>query len=162
MSENHQPRRQRRLARIFDSSPSYFLTLCTDKRAPVLNNSQTMETVRRFAMSSAAKYGVYVNCYVLMPDHVHMIITMAPESITSLGEWVKAFKAVVSHRRFKWQAGFFDHVLRSDESRSEKWEYIRMNPVRGEFVSDPEDWPYAQQFNPFDGSDIGREGEDSC
>jgi hypothetical protein len=29
-----------------------------------------------------------------------------------------------------WQKGFFDHVLRSGESYTEKWHYIRDNPVR--------------------------------
>jgi REP element-mobilizing transposase RayT len=29
-----------------------------------------------------------------------------------------------------WQLEFFDHVLRSNESYSEKWNYVRANPVR--------------------------------
>ena len=92
--------------------------------------------------------------YMLMPDHVHLIISIAPNSDTTLGAWVKAFKAVVANRAFKWQSGFFDHVLRSDESRAEKWEYIRMNPVRAGLVRHPDDWPFAQRFNPFDGSEM--------
>jgi len=30
---------------------------------------------------------------------------------------------------------------------SEKWEYIRQNPVRAGLVSVPDDWPYQFQFN---------------
>ncbi len=41
-----------------------------------------------------------------------------------------------------WQKEFFDHILRSNESLSEKWEYIRDNPVRAELVKNVEDWPY--------------------
>ena len=42
-----------------------------------------------------------------------------------------------------WQAEFFDHVLRSGESRSEKWNYVRENPVRAGLVAKAEEWPYA-------------------
>jgi hypothetical protein len=44
-----------------------------------------------------------------------------------------------------WQRGFFDHVLRSDESYAEKWNYVRANPVRAGLVNDP-DWPYAGEI----------------
>ena len=41
-----------------------------------------------------------------------------------------------------WQKGFFDHILRGEESYSTKWEYVRENPVRAGLVTCPEDWPY--------------------
>jgi len=39
-----------------------------------------------------------------------------------------------------WQSGFFDHALRGRESYSEKWDYVRLNPVRAGLVSKPEEW----------------------
>ena len=42
-----------------------------------------------------------------------------------------------------WQEGFFDHLLRSGESYAEKWNYVRMNPVRAGLIEQSEDWPYA-------------------
>jgi len=45
-----------------------------------------------------------------------------------------------------WQRGFFDHVLRSDESYAEKWEYVRENPVRAGLVRIADEWPYAGEF----------------
>jgi hypothetical protein len=41
-----------------------------------------------------------------------------------------------------WQKGFFDHLLRSDESYSQKWEYVRENPVRAGLARSWEEWPY--------------------
>ncbi len=148
------PRRQRRLGRIFDQSPAYFLTICTEGRQWVLANYAVFMRLQSFCDDSMARYNVFVDCHVLMPDHVHLIITISPNSDTMVGAWVKAFKAVVANREFRWQPGFFDHVLRSDESRSEKWEYIRMNPVRAGLVKDPDDWPFAQRCNPFDGTEM--------
>jgi len=40
------------------------------------------------------------------------------------------------------QKGFFDHLLRSGESYSQKWEYVRDNPVRAGLVEAWEEWPY--------------------
>ncbi len=39
-----------------------------------------------------------------------------------------------------WQAEFFDHLLRSQESYGQKWEYVRQNPLRAGLVQNPEDW----------------------
>jgi REP element-mobilizing transposase RayT len=45
-----------------------------------------------------------------------------------------------------WQPGFFDHVLRNDESYTQKWKYVRENPVRAGLVSRADDWPYQGEF----------------
>jgi len=45
-----------------------------------------------------------------------------------------------------WQEGFFDHVLRSDESYAEKWNYVRQNPVRAGLVARAEEWPYQGEI----------------
>jgi hypothetical protein len=45
-----------------------------------------------------------------------------------------------------WQKGFFDHELRSSQSYSEKWCYVRDNPVRAELLKHWEEWPYVGQI----------------
>ncbi len=45
-----------------------------------------------------------------------------------------------------WKEGFFDHVLRSDESYSQKWNYVRENPARAGLVNSAEDWPYQGEI----------------
>lgn len=62
---------------------------------------------------------------------------------------MKAFKRGISQSLCEagvvgphWQKGFFDHVLRSEESYSEKWDYVRLNPIRAGLVVQAEDWPY--------------------
>ena len=45
-----------------------------------------------------------------------------------------------------WQRGFFDHVLRNDESYGNKWNYVKDNPVRAGLVSDPEKSPYSGEI----------------
>jgi putative transposase len=45
-----------------------------------------------------------------------------------------------------WQAEFFDHLLRSQKSYSQKWEYVRFNPVRAALVKVPEEWLWQGQI----------------
>jgi putative transposase len=49
-----------------------------------------------------------------------------------------------------WQRGFFDHVLRSDGSYHQKWEYVLANPVRARLVLQVGAWPYAGEVIPID------------
>jgi len=49
-----------------------------------------------------------------------------------------------------WQPGFFDHLLRRDESYAQKWNYVWHNPVRAKLVARPEDWPYQGEIHRLD------------
>ncbi len=49
-------------------------------------------------------------------------------------------------KRPLWQPGFFDHVLRNDECYSQKWDYVRENPVRAELVVRADEWPYQGEL----------------
>jgi putative transposase len=80
-----------------------------------------------------------------MPDHVHLIAWQGFGAVP-LGKWIKAMKAVAAGREIAWQTGFFDHLLRSDESEAQKWEYIRFNPVRAGLVAKAEHWPYGGEI----------------
>ncbi len=149
----HRPKRLRRLTRVWAGHDRYFLTFCVEGRRRALVGAEVHGRAQRFISDSLDRHGVWVDAYVLMPDHAHLIVTAARESI-GLGQWVKAFKAMVAQREFRWQPGYFDHVLRSDESAGEKWEYIRMNPVRAGLVEKPEDWPYSGFFDPRTGRPV--------
>jgi hypothetical protein len=98
-----------------------------------------------FLTGSPSRYGWWPTRYVLMPDHLHLLVATHPEA-ASLGVWIKALKAYVGQREFRWQTGFFDHVIRNDESEAEKWEYIRQNPIRAGLVKEASDWPYAGEL----------------
>ena len=49
-----------------------------------------------------------------------------------------------------WQPGFFDHLLRRNESYAQKWDYVWRNPVRAKLVAKPEDWPYQGEVHLID------------
>ena len=132
-----------RLGLIYVDQPLYFVTFCTLHRRALLANTE-VHTKFRIYCTRAVEYNVGVGRYVIMPNHVHLFVRGAAEF--ELGIWVRGLKraveAAVPGGDKIWQAGFFDHILRSDESYSEKWNYIFENPVRAGLVSHPEEWPY--------------------
>jgi putative transposase len=95
--------------------------------------------------------GVAVGRYVILPDHLHFFVAI-PAHVT-LGDWVGALKRVVGKtveradsRDSIWQRGFFDHLLRTAESYSQKWNYVREIPVRARLVESADAWPYAGEI----------------
>lgn len=142
-----------RLESLYTETPVYFITTCTEKRRHLLDNDATHEVFRRFC-TYARQRGALVGKYVLMPDHLHLFICIPPGDMT-LAAWMKSLKNSLSkHWRETgvdaphWQKGYFDHLIRSDESHADKWRYVRDNPLRAGLVERPEDWPYAGQILP--------------
>jgi len=45
-----------------------------------------------------------------------------------------------------WQPGFFDHLLRNDESYRQEKEYVRENPVQAGLAPESDHWPYEGEF----------------
>ncbi len=141
------PERLRRVHRLFYRVPIYYVTACTFIRRSNLNNGAVH--ARLFEFSNAGPHrGAWLGAYVLMPDHLHAFVGMNDELLT-LSEWMKSLKNALSQtlRLQKipsphWQKGFFDHILRSEESYDEKWSYVRENPVRAGLVEQWEEWPF--------------------
>ena len=107
------------------------------------------EAFRAFAIR-AEKYNVAVGRYAIMPDH-HLFVR-GDRSFT-LSSWLGGLKramcvALKSPRL--WQPGFFDHILRSDESYAKKWNYVRDNPVRAGLVETADEWPYQGEITVID------------
>jgi len=141
-----------RLPRLFANIPVFFVTACTHQRHRLLANAGLHTAFCNFA-GQAPDHGVFVGRYVLMPDHIHLFVSSAPEA-PSLSAWIKSLKNALSKTLRQqqvpaphWQKGFFDHVLRSDESLAEKWLYVSANPVRAGLVKQTEDWPFQGEIH---------------
>src|SRR6266480_2793197 len=143
--------RLKRLVIIYQHSPIYFVTACTAKRQNLLANELIHSAFKAFA-ASGQEYGAWVGAYVLMPDHVHLFVAIDDQKL-SLSEWMKSLKGTLSSKLRAgqnsapyWQKGFFDHVLRNSDSYSEKWYYVRENPVRAGLTTSWSQWPYLGEI----------------
>ena len=80
--------------------------------------------------------------FLLMPDHVHMIVSFARGQ--TIENTVRAWKRyTASQHKIEWQRDFFDHRLRSASSYYGKEHYILQNPVRAGLVEDAAAWPFV-------------------
>ena len=150
-----------RLTEVFqkDGLPLYFITLNTLGRKPVLACSAVHDAWIAYA-EKGVEFGVGVGRYVIMPDHIHAFVRIAPDmTLVRWGTGIKRFlgtalknigvdPTVCSHGGLKsyWQPGLFDHLLRSSESYAEKWAYVSQNPVRAGLVENALDWPYQGEI----------------
>jgi len=134
----------------FNLSVIVFLTVCTQDHKPLLARKEIHELLR--SIWSEAGYWV-VGRYVLMPNHLQLFCAPAGVEYPSLANWVRFWKSRVSQawpwpeEQPIWQRSFWDTQLRKEERYSEKWEYVRQNPLRKGLVSRPEDWPYQGEMN---------------
>ena len=141
-----------RLDVLFEEHPVYFITTCTDRRKKLLDNEVTHTHFAEFCRKSK-NHGILVGKYVLMQDHIHLFVCVS--GALGLSAWMKSLKNSLSkHWRDRgidsphWQKGFFDHLIRNDESHAEKWKYVADNPVRAGLCTEARDWPYSGEINP--------------
>jgi len=146
---------RRRPARqpVFDAdniSPILFLTVCTAGRRRILADAE-IHGILRGAWKMAEHWSV--GRYVILPDHIHLFCAPATQAITPVKKWVQYWKALVARAWPRpdeqpiWQVDAWDTQLRKGESYSDKWAYVRENPVRHGLVRSPDDWPYQGEMN---------------
>jgi putative transposase len=91
-----------------------------------------------------------VGYYLLMPDHLHLFCAPHNRDFTLkawVTHWKRGFSCLRMSETGQWQRDYWDTRLRRSESYHEKWEYVRLNPVRKNLVFQPEDWPYQGILN---------------
>ena len=96
----------------------------------------TGKIVQQHIEALAAHYEcVQVQKYVIMPDHIHIIIFIGQSDERkrpSINQIMAAFKAGVSREigRPIWQRSYYDHIIRSQSDYDEVWQYIENNPLQ--------------------------------
>ena len=142
----------------YAQNSAYFLTICTENRAPVLSDAVTLaltsagECVTKVICSIGREtQGIHVDNYVVMPNHIHILISLitAPErpGIPMIVRWFKHETTLCLGKNI-WQRSYFDHVVRDKTDYDIKWRYIDNNPPRWEYdrynpaaaIIDVEDW----------------------
>jgi REP element-mobilizing transposase RayT len=114
----------------YDSDGYYFVTICTADKKPLI--SQYKEAVERILRHLPLRFsGVGLDWYVLMGDHMHLILTF--ENVqTHLGEIIRTFKALVKRETKEkefWQRNYYEHVIRNEKALDKIREYIQNNPM---------------------------------
>ncbi len=80
---------------------------------------------------------VFVDNYVIMPNHIHLLIRIENDSrrtqfAPTVSRIIKQFKGSVTKQlgMSVWQKGFYDHVVRDEYDYQVRWQYIDENPPK--------------------------------
>jgi putative transposase len=125
----------------------HFLTFSCYRREPLLATTSAYSVFERALERVRKQYGFVVAGYVLMPEHVHLLV--GELLVSSLSVALQVLKQKTSRKlkskgrvRF-WQRRYYDFNVHSESKRVEKLRYIHRNPVRRGLVEKPEDWPWS-------------------
>jgi putative transposase len=101
-----------------------------------------------------ANKGMSIYAYCLMPDHLHLLLRLGPESGV-LGNIIGKLKLFTTRASWQygytgklWQDRFYDHVLRKSEDGARIAAYIWENPVRKGLVSEASGYLYSGFLDP--------------
>ena len=104
------------------------------------------------------RYELVVTGYVLMPEHVHLLISEPNQASLSIA--IQVLKQQ-SSRQLKspdepqfWQRRYYDFNVWSQAKIREKLNYMHYNPVARGLVAEPEDWPWSS-FRHYATGEIG-------
>jgi putative transposase len=153
------------LKRYYGHGHLHFLTFSCYRRRPLLSSVRARNLVVKILAEVRARYDFGVVGYVLMPEHVHLLISVPAKGTPS--KVVQVLKQRVSRalraktrrsakgqlalkfpdaadglRRF-WQRRFFDFNVYSGRKLRQKLDYMHRNPLVRKLVEHPKDWPWS-------------------
>ena len=114
---------------------AYFLTICCEARRPVFSDLNYGEIIVSRFLQLAAEYSFADSGYCLMPDHLHAVVEGLNER-SDFTRFVSMFKqrTAYAHRQITgdrlWQEGYYERVIRPDESIVGLVAYMLHNPIR--------------------------------
>ena len=155
----------KQLKRITGCGDLHFITFCCYQRRPLLASVRARNLAVQILREVRKRYGFALIGYVIMPEHVHLLINesarLKPEKV------IQVFKQRVSRRmrgkkraargqleltflgedvgglRRFWQRRYFDLNIYTGSKVPEKLHYMHANPVRARLVQHPGDWPWS-------------------
>ncbi len=132
------------LIRRLHTGNFHFITFSCFHRQPYLGTLTARDLFEDALERTRQRYRFVIAGYVVMPEHVHLLIGEPAKSDTA--GVIHALKLSVSKRRSErpfWLTRYYDFIVNTDEKRIEKLRYMHRNPVVRGLVEKPEDWQWS-------------------
>ena len=154
------------LRRRYGQHDLHFITCSCYRRLPLFASVRAKNLFVKILGEVRDRYGFALAGYVVMPEHIHLLISEPPKGTPSTV--MQVLKQRVSRRlrrkprsrscaaqlrlRFGrpdnslphfWQPRFYDFNVWSQTKFVEKLQYMHMNPVKRNLVAHPKDWPWS-------------------
>ena len=144
-SEDRFPTRKNPRMRGYDyATPNYyFITICTNQKKCLFWSNGKLNRYGRIAYDAIMQIsehfpGNRVEKFVVMPNHIHMILVVEPggkDTSVVVGSFKSRVSKVVHqiHPELRlWQVSYHDHCIRNQQQYEHIWMYIETNPMRWE------------------------------
>jgi len=140
----------------YSQNGAYFITICTKDRKEILSAIENpMATVGASIARPSLKLtgvgeivdkrineiqnhyeNVFVDNYVIMPNHIHLIIRIDNNGramlAPTISRIIQQFKGVITKEigNSIWQKLYYDHIIRDEYDYKNIWQYIDENPAK--------------------------------
>jgi putative transposase len=137
------------LKRYYLEGSLHFITFSCYRRLPHLGTAPRRDLLLRVLEHARRRYGFALLGYVVMPEHVHLLMTMPTVGDPSVVMKVvkERFTRLLRQREVLndrvWQKRFYDFNVCTDKKRVEKLRYMHRNPVKRGLVTRPEEWDWS-------------------
>ena len=153
------------LKRIYGQRHLHFITFSCYRRLPLLKTVRARDVFVREMARVRDEYEFLLVGYVIMPEHVHLLISEprkgTPSTVmqmlkqrvskklrkrnreSSVGQLRLAFPEPVENIGSFWQARFYDFIVYTNRKKREKLEYMHRNPLTRGLVKHPKDWTWS-------------------
>jgi putative transposase len=153
---------RRTLKRYYGAGDLHFITCSCYRRQPLLGTPRRRDLFLTVLERMRRRYQFVVAGYVIMPEHVHLLISepqvKTPSTVMQAVKLGFARRVLAQARRRRnpaqaalfehipqhvWQKRFYDFNVWSERKRIEKLRYMHRNPVKRGLVATPELWRWS-------------------
>jgi putative transposase len=143
------------LRRVTGLGDLHFITFCCYHRRALLSTAHDRDRAVQILKEVRQRYALPIVGYVIMPEHVHLLIGEPQGATVALV--IQVFKQRVSRerrsdedlsgnvralRRF-WQRRYYDFNVHTRTKMKEKLKYMHANPIKERLVQHPQDGPWS-------------------
>ena len=154
------------LTRRYGLGHLHFITFSCYRRLPLLGSVHARNAFVKILDQVRDRYGFALVGYVVMPEHIHLLISEpavgTPSTVlqvlkqrvsrrlrrkarqpASARQWQLRFDRADHSLPQFWQPRFYDFNVWSQKKLMEKLQYMHMNPLKRKLVAHPNDWPWS-------------------
>lgn len=151
---------------VHDGAYPHFITSTILHWIPVFSREDYFGVLVNSLKYCIASKGLRVHCYVMMPNHFHMICSQRDAKLTDVMRDMKTFTSKEIARKLEsdgrtlwlaamrrgggvtagvkvWQDTYYPEQVHTEPFFRQKMDYIHDNPRRAGYVADPCDWKYS-------------------
>ena len=126
----------------YSNNGFYFVTIFTHDKKCIFGKPDELSHIGMIAWNEISSIedhynNVKIDCFVVMPNHIHAIIVIDYRNGISLNTIVGQYKSGVTRKireicpdMIVWQRSYHDNIIRNENQYQKGWEYIAANPLR--------------------------------